>query len=122
MAKKITAKVAPKEYGIKETKELLQFIFAIGKIYKEAKETEGKVDMADIGLLVKLFPQMAPAFEGVAEIPEELKSLDKDEIKELLVFSGAHLGELAGKDEKLVEQIEKGIAASLAIVEFVKVL
>ena len=120
--KKKAAVAVAKEYGIKETKELLQLVFALGKTFKAAKEDDGNINMLDVKHLVALFPRLTPAVEGVSEVPKELKDLSKEEVKELLSFSAAHLGELAGADKELAEKIEKGLAAALAIVEFIKVL
>jgi hypothetical protein len=127
VAKKVTKKVAKKatakpEYGIKETQELLQLVFALGKTFKAAKQDDGNIDMLDIKHLVALFPRLTPAIEGVTEVTNELKDLSEAEVKTLLTFSAAHLGELAGEKEDLAEKIEKGLTAALAIVEFIKVL
>lgn len=108
--------------GIKESKEALQFAFAIGKIFMQAKKNNGGIDVGDLPLLVNLFPVLGPALEGMSEIPAELKDLDSEEVKSLLVFSSAHLGALAGADEELAEKIEKGLALAIAIANFVKVL
>lgn len=116
------AKESKVEYGIKETKEVLLLGFAVGKAYKAAKQDDGEITMMDFSHLVNLFPVIGPAIEGANNIPNELKDLSKEEIEELMTFSAAHLGELAGSNEELVEKISKGLKAGLAILSFIKAL
>jgi len=113
-------KIEKKEYGIKETQDALQLIFAIGKAIMDSKK-DG-FNTADISNLMTVIPYVTPAFDGATEIPAEMKDLSSEEIKTLLTFSANHLGSLAGADEKLALQLEKGLAAALAIIEFVKVI
>jgi ubiquitin len=116
------AKIKVEKYGIKETKELLQLGFALGKSFKAAKEDDGNLSMGDMKHLIAIYPQVTIAYEDASKIPAELKDLSKDEVKELLVFSAAHLGEFAGADEELMLKIEKALNVGLAILEFIKVL
>jgi len=122
--KKVTKKVAAKvkamenKYGIKETKEMLQFIFAIVKIVVEAKRNDGVIGPSDLALLINLFPHIGPAFDGIQEIVNELKDLDEAEIKELITFSAAHLGS-AFTGGNLEDIINKSLTAAIAIVDLV---
>lgn len=108
------------EYGIKETQEVLQLVFALGKAVMSAKEDGFNTD--DLSKIITVIPYVSPALEGASELPKELKDLSKEEIKTLLVFAANHLGSLAGADEKLATQVEKGLAVALALIEFIKVL
>ena len=112
--------VEKKEYGIKETEDVLSLVFALGKVVKES--AKDGFDTADIARLVSIIPHIAPAFEGAGNVPNEIKDLSKDEVKKLLIFSANHLGSFAGDNEKLANQVEKGLSAALAILEFIKVL
>ena len=108
------------EYGIKDTQEALSLIFALGKAVKAASKDGFGAD--DLTRLIPVIKYVSPAVDGMGNIPKEIKDLSKEEIKTLMVFGANHLGEFAGDNEKLVEQIDKGLSAALAILEFVKVL
>lgn len=125
VAKKVVKKAeAPvvESKGIKETKEVLQLVFALMKTFKAAKADDGNINMADVKHLVALFPNLSPAVEGITEVPAEIKDLNEAEAKELLTFAAAHLGQLAGEEEELVEKIEKGLVVAIALVDLIKVL
>lgn len=105
MAKAKATKVVVKR-DIKETKEVLALAFAIGKAFINAKTDNGEFDAGDIKHFIALFPVLSPAFEGISNLPAELKDLDSDEIKELMTFSAAHLGTLFSDKEDLALKIE----------------
>jgi len=107
--------------GIKEVKDALAMVFAFGKIFKQAKENDGVINAADLSLMVGAIPSMGPAFEGIDKIPAELKDLDMEEVKELLIYSSAHLGGHF-ESEELKEKVEKGLAAVVAMLEFYKAM
>jgi len=107
--------------GTKNTEEVLALVFGLGKVLKQAKKNDGKFSSADLVLLTQLFPHFGPAFDEVGEVPAELKDLDTEEVKRLLTVSAAHLGD-AVDSEELMEKVEKGLAAALALLAFVKVL
>jgi len=104
--------------GIKETKEVLKLGFALAKAYKAAN-LDGKVNLLDAPLLVRAFPDLTAAFEGITEVPDEVKDLSKEEVAELLNFAAVHLSE-SSDDEKLVAKVEKSLAVGLAIVSLLK--
>ena len=104
---------------IKDTKEALDFGFALIGAIKASKESEGGIGINDLGNLVVVLPKFSPAIEGADTIPAELKDLDKDEAKELMEFASMRLGESLNKKE-LVEKIEKALKAVLAVFEAVK--
>lgn len=75
--------------GIKETKEMVLFIGAVGTAFAKAKE-DGKITIDDAMLLIPLLGLAKDAFHGAEKIIAELKDLDKDEKKELIdEFSAA---------------------------------
>jgi hypothetical protein len=104
--------------GTKDTEEAMKLGFAIAKVVKEAKSNDGKFSSQDLILLTNLFPHFGPAFEGLDNVPAEIKDLDEAEIKHLLNVGAAHLGGVLGKEE-LVRKIEKSLKVALAIVDLV---
>ena len=109
------------EKGIKNLKELIQLGAAAAKVVREAKRNDGKYSATDLPLLMNLFPVMGPAMEDVSEVPAELKDLSMDELKVLLSFGAAHIGEAYSEDEELVEKVEAVLGVGLALVKAVKV-
>ena len=120
----VTAEREEKEavkHGTKDTEEVLQLVFGLGKVLKQAKANDGKFSSNDLMLLTQLFPHFGPAFDEIGDVPKELKDLDSEEAKRLLTVSAAHLGD-AFDSEELAEKVEKGLAAAIALLNFVKVL
>ena len=110
-----------KKMGIKNTKEMLVFLFVLGKAVKEAKENDGEISYMDAMLLMKVLPVMGPAVEDAGKIIDEVKDLDKEEADELVSYIGKEVGEIISK-EKLVDQVVAGLKVAQAINEFVKLL
>ena len=110
-----------KESVKEDTEEVLKLVFALAKVVKQAKSNDGQFAANDLVLLTQLFPHVGPAFDELGDVPKELKDLDAEEAKRLLVVSAAHLGDAVDSKE-LAEKVEKGLAAALALLDFVKVL
>jgi len=106
--------------GLKETKEVLDLGFALGGAVKQGL-ADGKLGLEDMGLLVALIPSLGPAFDGIGDVPAELKDLDSDEAKELLEYAGAKLGAVFS-DEELLLKINAGLEVGLAVAKLIKVL
>jgi len=106
------------QLGTKETEEAMKLGFAVAKVLKQAKANDGKISSNDLMLLTNLFPHFGPAFEGIDQVPAELKDLDEAEVKRLLTVASAHLGEVLDKEE-LVRKVEKALKVALAIVDLV---
>lgn len=106
--------------GLKETKEVLDLGFAIGKMIQEGLK-DGKLGMEDLGLLMGLIPHVGPAFDNISEVPAELKDIDAEEAKELLEYAGLKIGGIFSEAE-LVAKINAALKLGLSIVELVKVL
>jgi hypothetical protein len=64
--------------GVKETTELVKFLAALGNATDTALEN-GKVDIFDITLFLGLIPGVAPALNGIKEVPAEIGDLDNTE-------------------------------------------
>lgn len=116
-----TNTVEQKTFDVHNTKEVLAFIFALGKIVKEAKENDGKITVMDAALLMKLIPYIGPAFDEIDVVIPEVKDLSPAEVDELIAYLTKQTGELVGK-EKLLEQITAGLECVKAIAKFVKTL
>lgn len=91
------------QYSIQNTKELFDLGVAAVMAIKAAK-ADGKIDLADLGQLMIIFPKAGPAFDQIDLVPKELGELDELESKELLEHASKSLG-MAVEDPVLVEKI-----------------
>jgi len=112
--------MAEKLLGVKETKEMLVFLFTLGKVAKEAKENDGKITYLDAVLLMKVLPSLGPAIDKADDIVAEIKDIDGDELNELATLVGVELGGLA--KEKLVSQVIAGLEVAKSLLAFIKTL
>ena len=113
--------MSEEKLGIKETKEMLALGFALGKAIKEAKANDGKVNAADLMLLMGVIPAMGPAMDKIDMIPAEIKDIDTEEAKELLQYAGEQVGEMLSEEE-LVKKINAGLEVGLSVAKLIAVL
>lgn len=107
--------------GVKETKEVLALGFALGKAGKAAY-ADKKIGFEDLAHLMAIFPSLQPAMEGMNLVPSEIKDLDSEEGKEILLFAGKELAGMFSSDAELVVKINAALEAGLAIVKLINVL
>jgi hypothetical protein len=96
----IKGKAMAGQYGLKETKEVLDFISA-GVAAGVAIGADGKVDVQDLGQLLTVIPSVGPAFDSIALVPKEVGELDDADALELIAYVGAKLV-LPGDKAKIV--------------------
>lgn len=75
---------------VKNLKEVIDLALTGVEVVVKAKQ-DGKLDAADLGLLIQLVPAVGPAIDGIGEIPAELKDLDSAEAQELVAHVMAKL-------------------------------
>ena len=85
------------EKGVKETKEVLAFVFSFTKAIK-ASLADGDLDFWDAKNFVEPLKKIAPAIENIDEVIGELEDLSWGEIEELAFYCQEELG-LAGDPE-----------------------
>ena len=103
------------EYGLKETKEVLDLMFAGGQAVKSAL-ADGKLDLNDVGFLMPVVMSAGPALEDMSLVPKEFGDLDAEEAKELLQYAKTKLDPMLS-DEQLKMKVEKGLKLAFALVE-----
>ena len=117
----MSEEVKEEKMGVKESKDMLALAFSLGKVIKEAKANDGKVDAKDLMLLMQIIPTLGPAIEGMDKIPAEIKDIDVEEAKELLVYAGEQVGEMFSEEE-LVKKINAGLEVGLSVAKLIAVL
>jgi hypothetical protein len=103
-------------YGIKETKEALSAIIALANVGDMAAK-DGKIDFADLPLLIGVVPKIQPAIDGSGLIPKELGDLSSAEAAEVIAFVGS---ELAIGDVKAKEIISQSLVVIAEIAKLVQ--
>lgn len=69
--------------GIKETKDVLDFGFALVESYEKANE-DGKFKWTDFSHFLDDFMKLPAAIKDIDQVDEELADLDEAEIQELI--------------------------------------
>ena len=104
------------EKGVKETKEVLAFVFSFANAMKVSL-SDGDFDFWDAKNFVEPLKRLAPAVENIDEVIPELEDLGWEEILELAKYSMTELGlggdidvdaEVEAAAEKVEDAIEMG--------------
>jgi hypothetical protein len=77
--------------GIKETKELLRFVFSLTNAIKESY-SDGDLDFWDAKNFVEPLSMLGDALDNIDEVLPELQDLDENEISELVSYVLDELG------------------------------
>lgn len=101
---------------LKEVKELLKFVIALGMGFDKAY-ADKKIGVEDLGLLVAPLMLAGPALENVNTVVATLKAATPEQLQELDAFVKV---ELKLENAKIEFIIEKAIDLALAIYEFVQ--
>lgn len=92
---------AKEKLGIQNALEVVQFGVALAKAIDAAK-ADGKIDLADVGLLFPVAPLVVPMIDGIGHVPKELGDLDEDEMAALMEEAGKILGGVPAQTVKKV--------------------
>ena len=104
------------EKGVKETKEVLAFVFSFANAMKVSL-SDGDFDFWDAKNFVEPLKRLAPAVENIDEVIPELEDLEWEEILELAKYSMTELrlggdidvdAEVEDATEKVEDAIEMG--------------
>ena len=74
------------ERGVKETREVLAFVFSMANAIKISL-ADGDFDFWDAKNFVEPLKKIAPAVENIEEVLPELEDLSLDEVIELTKYS-----------------------------------
>jgi hypothetical protein len=70
-------------YGIKETKEVIELMLAIGDGVAKSFKDDGKLTLGDIQHFTGALFLIPSAFAGIENVPHELKDLQENEVVEI---------------------------------------
>lgn len=91
----------------KELTELVDLALTVVDVVSGVT-ADSKVDLMDLGQLMKLIPVLQPGFDGIDQIPAELEDLDEAEVLALVTHV---MVKLTIQDE----HAKKVVAASLKV-------
>jgi hypothetical protein len=106
----------PVKVGLKETKEVLDAMIALGKGIEKSLE-DGKFNLMDIPNFIQFLTLILPAIEDADQVPFEFSVADPEDIEELKQYLNENL-DLA--DDKLEAFIEDAFKVALDIFMLVK--
>lgn len=101
--------------GTKELKELLALPLSIHMAYDLAM-ADGKLDLADLALLMGPAMKIGPALQGIDKVPGELKDMDDAEKKDVLDWAKTMYNI---SDDVLEKKVEDALGLALHIAQFV---
>jgi hypothetical protein len=104
--------------GIKELTDVVDLAVATVNVGMRAA-ADGSVDAADLALIMQLVPNVGPAFDGITEVPSELKDLSVAEAAQLVTHVGAIL---AVQDAQSREVVEAALATAASAFRLAKAI
>ena len=112
------------ERGVKETKEVLAFVFSMTNAIKVSL-ADGDFDFWDAKNFVEPLKKIAPAVENIEEVLPELEDLSLDEVIELTKYSMTELGlggniDVEAEVNDAVKKVEDAIDMGKKMLSLVK--
>lgn len=116
VAAPVVAPAAP--LGTDDIKHLLSLLIDAGMVAKQVI-SDGKVGISDLGLLLKLIPDLGPAFSGLAKVPAEVKDLTADELADLVTFVTS---KVVVESQKATDIIDNALKLAVSLFGLIKAL
>ena len=112
------------ERGVKETREVLAFVFSMTNAIKVSL-ADGDFDFWDAKNFVEPLKKIAPAVENIEEVLPELEDLSLDEVIELTKYSMTELGlggniDVEAEVNDAVKKVEDAIDMGKKMLSLVK--
>lgn len=95
---------------LKDLKELLDLVLDGVSVAVDA-EKDGKLDISDAALLLKLIPDVGPAFADIGNVPAELAAMSAEDAAEIVTYV---MGKLAIADDKARKVIDAALKLAAA--------
>lgn len=107
--------MSPEATKTKELTELVDLILDGVSLAVDASK-DGHIGLEDLPLLIKLVPDLGPAFENVGAVPAELAHLSADDASALVVHVMAKLAITDAHARKVIDSALKAAAAVYSLV------
>lgn len=104
--------------NVKETVELVDGLLGLIDLATKA-QSDGKIDIMDLPLLLGVIPLISPAVAGVKEIPAEIGHISSEDAQAVV----AHvMAKLAIENAKAVAVINEALATGIQVSKLVKAI
>lgn len=112
------------ERGVKETKEVLAFVFSMTNAIKVSL-ADGDFDFWDAKNFVEPLKKIAPAVENIEEVLPELEDLSFDEVIDLTKYSMTELGlggniDVEAEVDDAIKKVEDAIVMGKKMLSLIK--
>ena len=105
--------------GIKETKEVLNFIVSLANASAKMMD-DGKISLMELPMFISPITKLPSALEGLSSVPAEVIDLNEKEKQELITFVQEKLELPADKAEKIVIASFKAALGILEVYQIIK--
>ena len=112
-----------KEYGIQQTKELLDFIFSLVEAIKKST-ADGDFSWSDGLNFIEPLKKIAPALDDIEQVIPEVMDLDASEWNELVDYVQANfnLEVSEGEDSDIETKIEEALNAGVELLRLTQII
>ena len=107
--------------GIKETKEVLAFVFSLGKATAAALE-DGDLSWSDALKVVEPLKKIGPAIDDIEDVLVEVQDIDDEEFAELInyVRDEFDLSSITEDIEEIEMYVEDALNAGVEILKVIR--
>ena len=107
--------------GITETKEVLAFVFSLGRATASALE-DGDLGWSDAMKFIEPLKKLGPALENIEDVLIEVQDIDEEEFAELINFCRDEfkLEELVENHEEIEMMVEDALNAGVEIMKIIR--
>ena len=112
-----------KQYGIQQTKELLDFIFSLVEAIKKST-SDGDFSWSDGLNFIEPLKKIAPALDDIEQVIPEVMDLDASEWNELVDYVQANFNlEVSEDDDSDIEsKIEEALNAGVELLRLTQII
>jgi len=107
--------------GIQETKEVLAFVFSLGRATAAALE-DGDLGWSDAMKFIEPLKKLAPALDNIEDVLVEVQDIDGEEFVELIEYvkSEFQIEEILDTEEEIELYVEDALNAGVEMLKIVR--
>jgi len=107
--------------GIKETKEVIAFVFALGRATASAME-DGDLGWSDALKFMEPLKKLGPAIDNIEDVLVEVQDIDAEEFAELINFvrDEFNLHEMVETDDEIEMHVEDALNAGVEMLKVIR--
>lgn len=107
--------------GIKETKEVLAFVFSLGQATAAAME-DGDISWSDALKFIEPLQKLGPALDNIEDVLTEVQDIDDQEFAELINFvrDEFDLSSIVDDIEEIDMYVEDALNAGVEVLKIIR--